>query len=547
MQCPACQNDNPEASRFCNACGASLERECAACGGTNPPGSRFCNGCGGELTDAQRSSPAARGSASPASAAAEADRVDERSQPISYTPKHLADRILTQKAALEGERRNVTVLFADLAESTAVAERLGDPEEMHALLDQAFQLMLEEVHAVEGTINQFTGDGVMALFGAPIALEDAPRRAVAAALAIQRALEPLDERAQALHGERFRMRIGIHTGLVVVGSIGDDLRMDYTAVGDTTNLAARLQTLAAPGAVVVSEATSRLVEGYFDVEPLPPAELKGKAEPVQAYHVTGARPVTGRIDAATGSGEGLTHYVGRNRELDTLLEAFEQAKEGRGQVAFVVGEAGFGKSRLLHEFRRRLESESHVWIEGRCASFAQSTPFHAVADSVRRLHQIEDHDDDATIQDKLGARDDLLGQELMWTRPHLRGLLSLPTEDAEVDALDAMTRRAEMCRAMHARIVRTAEQVPTILVVEDLHWVDAATEEFMAFVTDTIAAARVLVVLTHRPGYTHNFGDRSYHVRVPLQPLSEGAMSAMVSSVLDSEELPAPVRGSTLR
>ena len=393
----------------------------------------------------------------------------QATDPRSYTPKHLVDRILTQKTAIEGERKHVTVLFADLADSTALAERLGDPEEMHQLLDRAFQLMLEEIHGVEGTINQFTGDGVMALFGAPLALEDGPQRAISAALEIQRALAPLDAEVQEAHGGRFRMRIGIHTGPVVVGRIGDDLRMDYTAVGDTTNLAARLEEMAAPGSVVVSEAVQRLVEGYFDVRPLAPAQVKGKAGPIQAYEVVAAHQVAGRIDVASGSAGGLTDYVERERELDALMAAHEQAKAGHGQVAFVVGEAGLGKSRLLHEFRRRLGTEQHIWIEGRCASYAQSTPFHAIADSVRRLHRIDDRDDESRAQAKLVAREDLMGDEFAWTLPYLRVLLSLPSGDAEVDALDAMSRRAEMCRALHARMLRIAEQMPVVLVMEDLH------------------------------------------------------------------------------
>ena len=539
MHCASCQHANPDDARFCNACGAALEAVCPACGRTNPPGSRFCNGCGAALAGAPAST---TGAALPGGTAT-TGRLSDATDPRSYTPKHLANRILTQKAALEGERKHVTVLFADVADSTALAEQVGDPEEMHALLDRAFRSMLEEVHGLEGTINQFTGDGVMALFGAPVAIEDAPRCAVAAALAIQRALAPLDAEVRARHGRAFQMRIGINTGPVVVGTIGDDLRMDYTAIGDTTNLAARLESLARAGTVVISESTARNVEGFFELEPLPPAKLKGKRELIQAYEVTSARAVHGRIDAADSS-ERLTAYVGRDRELEMLMNAWRLVKDGHGQVAFVVGEAGIGKSRLLHEFRRRLEQreEPHAWAEGRCASFAQTTPFHAVADAIRRTHEIDDRDDEAEALRKLEIREGQQGHALAWTLPYLRVLLSLPSGDAAVDALDPMRRRSEMCRALQARIVRAAGQAPTVLVIEDLHWVDAATEEFLSFLTDTIAALPLLIVLTHRPGYQHPFGDRSYHVRVPLHALDDAAMSSMVGSVLETSDLPAALR-----
>jgi class 3 adenylate cyclase len=473
---------------------------------------------------------------------AESPRLSKASDPRSYTPKHLADRILTQKAALEGERKHVTVLFADVAESTALAQSLGDPELVHALLDRAFRVILREVHGYEGTINQFTGDGVMALFGAPIALEDAPRRAVVAAMAIHRAIEEIDRDVQQEYGRRFQMRIGIHTGLVVIGRIGDDLRMDYTAIGDTANLAARLESLATAGATVVSDATRKQVDGLFDFVALPEATLKGISEPVRAFELVGARAATSRFDAQASGGDALTAYVGRRRELDSLRDAFDQAREGRGRVAFVVGEAGIGKSRLLHEFRRELGDEPVMWIEGRCASYAQTTPFYGVADSMRRMFGIDDRDDEHAALEKVDRLKSLSGDALDWTIPHIRSLLSLPTGSDEIDALDAMSRRSEMCRALHARVMHLSELATVVIVVEDLHWVDAATEEYLSYIADTIAATRVLIVLTHRPGYEHSMGDRSYHMRVPVQPLGANSVSDMVGSVLGTKDLLAPVR-----
>ncbi|MFV1979485.1 MAG: AAA family ATPase, partial [Myxococcota bacterium] len=323
---------------------------------------------------------------------------------------------------------------------------------------------------------------------------------------------------------------------VVVGKIGDDLRMDYTAVGDTTNLAARLEQLAAPGGVVVSESTRRLSEGYFDFRALEPTTVKGKGTAIRAFEVLAKRTASGRIDVLTESG--LTPFVGRDAESDALLAAFESARAGRGQLAFLVGEAGLGKSRLLYEFRRRLADVPHGWFEGRCASFAQTTPFYAVIDGIRRRAGIDDQDDDAAIAEKLDSQELDAGGGLEWTLPFMRHLLSLPSGDVDVDALDPMTRRSECSRALQARFLREARQQPLVLVIEDFHWIDAASEEFLAFLADSIAAASVLLVFTHRPGYEHPFGDRSFHVRIPLQALSHQAMRQMVQSVLESDELP---------
>jgi class 3 adenylate cyclase len=336
LLCPSCQHENRGAAAFCEACGTRFERLCASCGNALRPTARFCDACGASATPTtEDSSPEAP------------DPAPETSRdPRNYTPKHLAERILTSKSALEGERKHVTVLFADVAGYTSLSER-SDPEQMHSIMDRCFQIILREVHRFEGTINQFTGDGVMALFGAPIALEDAPRRAVSAALAIQDALVPFGEETRGRLGAEFLMRIGINTGQVVVGRIGDDLRMDYTAVGDTTNLAARLEQLARPGTILISEATQNLVEGYFDSEDLGELGIKGKSAPVRAFEITGERGVRGRIEAAGSSG--LSPLVGRERELDALGLALESAREGRGQVVFLVGDAGIGKSRLLHE------------------------------------------------------------------------------------------------------------------------------------------------------------------------------------------------------
>jgi class 3 adenylate cyclase/tetratricopeptide (TPR) repeat protein len=519
MQCAACQRANPPDARFCGGCGSPLPLACPTCERANPPDASFCNGCGARLTPVPPV----------ASAAA----------PRAYTPPHLAERILRTRGAIEGERKLVTVVFCDLADSTAVSERLG-PEAMHEVMDRCIRLILEQVHRYEGTVNQFLGDGVMALFGAPLALEDAPRRAVVAALAIQRALVSLRRELATRFGVDFRMRIGVNSGPVIVGRIGDDLRMDYTAVGDTTNLADRLQKLAPPGGVLISDATHGKVQGWFEMRDLGAFEVKGKAAPVRAFEALAERAVFDRV--AVGAETGLTPLVGRERELDALRDALAAAREGRGQVVFLVGEAGLGKSRLLHEFRRGLTDVTHAWFEGRCASYARTTPFHPVTDCLRHAFGLNERDDEASALAKLEAVEQGAGDALAWTLPFVRQLLSLPSGDEAVDRMDAATRRSETFRALRERMLRTAGSTLFVLVIEDLHWIDKASEEFLEFLTDSVPAEHALVLLTHRPGYRHPFGDRSFHRRLSLQALTERETERMASAVLEARRVPAELR-----
>jgi class 3 adenylate cyclase len=298
MRCEHCQFDNPPAMKFCGQCGTQLAQLCPCCGAENQPTFKFCGQCGTALTT---SPPPADTAGNPAQLSR-----PPGAQRQGYTPPHLAEKILRSRSALEGERRQVTVLFADMAGFTTMAEQL-DPEEVHQIIDHCFELITAEVHRFEGTINQYTGDGVMALFGAPVAHEDSPRRAVHAALSIQRALRAYGEELQAQRGLALQMRIGLNTGLVVVGKIGDDLRMDYTAVGDTTNLAARLQQMARPGSVLVSEATHRTVGGFFETLDLGEMPVRGRAL-VRVFEVLRPRGRRMRFDVAIE--RGLTPWSG---------------------------------------------------------------------------------------------------------------------------------------------------------------------------------------------------------------------------------------------
>jgi class 3 adenylate cyclase len=523
VRCPSCERENPAGNAFCGDCGARLALICPSCGRENPADHTFCGACGTRVRGEE---------GSPAGELSSRD-------PRSYTPRHLREKILTSRSALEGERKHVTVLFADVRGSTLLAEAV-DPEEWHGIMDRCFQLILEQVHRYQGTVNQFLGDGVMALFGAPVALEEAPRCAAIAALWIQAALDGFRQELRSAREIDFRMRIGIHTGLVVVGKIGDDLRMDYTAVGDTTNLAARLQEIARPGSIVVSEATQRALAGFFEMRDLGLLDLRGRAEPIRAFEVVAERAVGGRIDAIAETG--LTPLIGRERELESLRTAFESARGGRGQVVFLVGEAGIGKSRLLYEFRRRLGDEPHILIEGRCASYGRATPFLAIVDSLRRRFGIEDRDDELRAFAKVERGVESFGGDLSWTLPFLCQLLSLPVEDPTVLEMDAATRRSETFRALNALFLQASQETSLLFVIEDLHWIDPASAEFLRVMADSIPTHRALLVFTYRPGYDHPFGDRSFHVRITLQALSVQETSAMTGSLLEAAALPEPLR-----
>ncbi len=532
MMCQQCRFENPAGMRFCGQCGAPLEIRCPTCGAQAPPQFKFCGQCGANLTPTStRAAPIATPSPAPATTSAPAPTV------AAYTPKHLAEKILRSRSALEGERRQVTVLFGDIAGFTTLAEKL-DPEEVHRIINHCFELMTAEVHRFEGTINQYTGDGIMALFGAPIAHEDSPRRAVHAALGIQRELRAYAKQLEAERGITLRMRIGLNTGPVVVGRIGDDLRMDYTAVGDTTNLAARMQQIARPGSVVVSEATHKVVAGFFDTLELGEVPVKGHA-PIQAFEVLRARGRKARLDVAAE--RGLTPYVGRGRELATLNELFREVKAHRGQVVFITGEAGIGKSRLLLEFQRQLAQagEPVTWLEGRCISFGQSIPFLPLIDQLRENFRIEEFDGEPEIVAKVEHGMRRLGH-LEAHIPYIRHLLAVDPGDPEISAMDPAVRRKRILDASRALALRGATFRPIVLVFEDLHWVDMSTEEYLGLLMDAVASAPIMIVLTYRVGYNPPLGSWSFYTTLTLRSLSEAEATTMASRVLGARRVSAP-------
>jgi class 3 adenylate cyclase/tetratricopeptide (TPR) repeat protein len=454
--------------------------------------------------------------------------------PLSYTPKHLAEKILTTRSALEGERKQVTVLFCDLANSTALAERVGS-EAMHALLNRFFELALHQVHRYEGTINQFLGDGFMALFGAPLTHEDHARRAALAALGIQQGLGPLRADVERQHGVEFALRIGLNTGSVVVGRIGDNLRMDYTAIGDTTNLAARMQQLASPGEICVTEATYRVSGEPFEWQEVGPRRVKGKTDPVRVYKLLSHRAVKSRFEVVAQ--RGLTPLVGRDPEVQQLLSAWEKATQGQGQVVSVVGEAGIGKSRLLHELKqwlvqRRGDPTGRLYLEGSCFTYGDVISYFPFLAIVKAVCGVEGNASAEEAKRQMAQHLAELRVEPSRVLPYLHHLLSLPVEDAQFPTLTAQLIRQRTVEALKTLLIAEASRDPLVLIVEDVHWIDKASEEVLTAVVDAMVTVPLLLVLVYRPEYLHTWAGKAYHAQIALSRLSGASSAAMVRAIL---------------
>jgi class 3 adenylate cyclase len=464
---------------------------------------------------------------------ASAPAPDHEREPLSYTPKHLAEKILTSRSALEGERKQVTVLFCDLANSTPIAERLG-PEAMHTLLNRFFEVALNVVHRYEGTINQFLGDGFMALFGAPLAHEDHARRAVLAALALQRTLQ--EAHLGEPYGVACAFRMGLNSGLVVVGSIGDNLRMDYSAIGDTTNLAARLQQRAEPDTILVSESTSRLVQGAVRLEALAPVEVKGKTELVPIYKVIGT--LSRRSPIVSRGERTLSPFVGREREIATLEAVFAQVEAGSGQVVGIVAEAGGGKSRLLYEFRHRLEDKRVMYLEGRCLSYGSSIPYHPLIDVLRHNCGISETDSPEAITEKVHVALHELGMNTEESAPYLLQLLGVKDGTASLAILTPEAIRARTFETLKQMSLNGSQQRPLIFEIEDLHWIDHTSQEYLASFVESLPGAAILLLTTYRPGYRPPWVEKSYATQVSLPNLTQQHAVTVVHSTRQQQALP---------
>jgi class 3 adenylate cyclase/tetratricopeptide (TPR) repeat protein len=458
----------------------------------------------------------------------------DKAEPKTYTPKQLAVKILTTRRSLEGERKLVTVMFADVVGFTAISEKL-DPEDVHRIMDGCCRILVEEIHRLEGTVGEFRGDGVMALFGAPIAHEDHARRACHAALAIQRALVPYSEEVKRSYGIDFQMRAGLNSGTVVVGAIGDDLRMDYTAMGDTTNLAARMETAAEPGSVLVSESTHRLAKEFFAFASPETLEVKGKQEPVKAYLLLRPTEVDTRIGASVA--KGLTRFVGRSREIETLREAFAKVQTGEGQVMGLVGEAGVGKSRLLLEFRSLLPLDGYTYLGGQCLHYGGSMPYLPILDVLRFFLGVKEGELERVIQDRLKERIFGLDEDLRQIIPPLQELLSLKVEDEEFVKLEPKQKREKTFEALRDLLIRGTRERPLVLAVEDLQWIDKTTEEFLTYMIGWLPRTRILLLLLYRPEYVHQWGSKSYYSMIGVGHLSTGASAELVGAILEGGEV----------
>ncbi len=514
MKCPRCQQENPPQARFCLGCGARLALACSACGTELPGGARFCLQCGQPV-----------GGQSPAPQA-------KFGSPESYTPKHLAERILTSKAAIEGERKQVTVLFADLKGSMELVTH-RDPEEARKIIDPVLELIIQAVHRYEGTVNQVMGDGIMALFGAPLAHEDHAVRACYAALAMQSTIRRYNEDVRRSHGIEIQIRVGLNSGEVVVRAIGSDLHMDYTAVGQATHLAARMEQLATPGTIRLTGETLRLVEGFVEVIPLGPVPVKGLEDPVEVFELTGARSTRRRFEAAAA--RGLSRFVGRQTEIDTLQQALERARAGHGQVVAPVGEPGIGKSRLFWEFTHSHRTQGWLVLESGSVSYGKTTAYLPIIDLLKAYFRVQDRDDHREIREKIIGKLLALDRTLEATLPAFLALLDVPLEDPEWERLDPPRRRQRTLEAIKRLLLRESQVQPLLLVVEDLHWIDSETQAALDSLVEHLPTARILLLVNYRPEYQHGWGSKSYYTQLPIAPLPPDSARELLRALLGDD------------
>jgi class 3 adenylate cyclase/tetratricopeptide (TPR) repeat protein len=459
--------------------------------------------------------------------------------PLAYTPPHLTDKILAARPTLQGERKQVTVLFADLKDSTELIRGL-DPEAAQQLLDPAIHIMMDAVHRFEGTVNQVLGDGIMALFGAPIAHEDHALRACYAALAMQAAMQPYSEEVRRTRGLELRMRVGLNAGEVVVRTIGNDLHMDYSAVGETTVLAARMEQTATPGTIRLPAATLRLVEGLVQVNALGPVPVKGLIEPLEVFELTGVSSLRRRLQAAVA--RGLTRFVGREQELAAIHQALVRAGTGHGQVVAVVGEAGVGKSRLVYEGVYSHHTQDLRVLEIASVSYGKAMPYFPVLDLLRRYCHLEDTDDARTIRAKVTGQVLTLDETLQETIPALLALLDALPTDSPFLHLDPPQRRQRTLDGLKRVLLRESQEQPLLLVFEDLHWIDTETQALLDGLVESLPTARLLLLVNYRPEYQHGWGSKTYYTQVRLDPLPPASTDEFLQALLGNDPSLEPLK-----
>jgi class 3 adenylate cyclase len=442
-------------------------------------------------------------------------------------------------SATEGERKNVTALFADIKGSMEMIENL-DPEEARAIFDPALQLMIEAVHRYGGYVAQSTGDGIFAVFGAPIALEDHPQHALYAALHMQEGLKRYSNRLRERGEPPVTIRIGVNAGEVVVRTIKKGAAdTEHLPIGHSISLASRLQALAPPGSIAISPAVCGLVEGYFTVKGLGPARIKGVSEPVEVYEVTGLGPLRTRLQRSAG--RGYTKFVGRQNEIQAMKRAAEQAKAGRGQIVAALAEAGVGKSRLLFEFMAVSRSGWMV-LEAISVSHGQASAFLPLIDLLYRYFEISSEDDARKRREKINGKVLTLDRSLEDTLRYLYGLLGIADEDNQFVEINAQTRKRRALDAVKRILLRESLNQPLIVVFEDLHWIDSESQAFLNLLADSIGTARILLLVNYRPEYRHGWGNKTYYTQLRLDPLGKESAEEMLTALLGSEADLAPLK-----
>jgi class 3 adenylate cyclase/tetratricopeptide (TPR) repeat protein len=526
MYCPSCGFETPEGMNFCGRCGTKLSPRCPHCDFENPPGFAFCGKCGASLAE-------------PAPAAHSPSLTGTTPRLQTPIPAHFAEKILHSRAALEGERKQVTVLFADLKGSMELlADR--DPEEARQLLDPVLTRMMAAVHRYEGTVNQVMGDGIMALFGAPIAHEDHAMRACYAALAMQASVKQYAGDVQRTRGVPLHIRVGLNSGEVVVRSIGSDLHMDYTAVGQTTHLAARMEQMAMPGSILITAEVLRLVEGYVQVAPLGRVPIKGLQEPAEVYEMTGTGSARTRLEAAAA--RGLTRFVGRDTEWETLRQALARAGRGHGQVVAAIGESGVGKSRLFWEFTQFDRTRGWLHLESHSVSYGKAAAYLPVVDLLKDYVGIEARDEARTRREKVTGKLLTLDRTLEPTLPALLALLEVPIEEQAWQELDPSQRRRQILEAVKRLLLAESQRQPLLLVFEDLHWIDTETQALLDSLVESLPTARLLLLVNYRPEYQHGWGSKTYYTQLRLDPLPPVSADEFLQALLGDDPSLAPLK-----
>ncbi|TPQ37961.1 adenylate/guanylate cyclase domain-containing protein [Cupriavidus pinatubonensis] len=529
MRCTNCQFENPSGAKFCQECGQRLVLICSQCGHASSLTEKFCGVCGALLAGTAAASPRLSPPVPPLPA------------PILYTPPHLAERIRAEQAAMEamgrdagGERKTITALFADMAGSTALIQDL-DPEEARSLIDPVVALMMEAVHHYEGYVAKSLGDGILALFGAPIAHEDHALRALFAALRMQQAMRGHSDKVRLEQGIPLQIRVGVHTGEVVVRSIRkDDLRTDYDPVGHTIHIAARMEGVATPSSILVSESTHKLAEGYFEFKALGRTQIKGLREPLAVYEVLGLGALRTRLQV--GAKRGLARFVGREAELKRLGDALELARAGQGQIVGVVGEAGVGKSRLFHEFKARAQQGCMV-LETFSVSHGKAFPYLPLIDLLRNYFQITAQDDERRYREKATGRLLILDRALEDQLPYLLYLLGIVEPGSALPTMDPAIRRQRTFEAIARLLVRESQNQnqPLMVLFEDLQWLDSETEAFLNVLIAEVPRTKILLLVNYRPEYRHDWSQHTFYTQLHLEPLGQTEAQGLLTALLGAD------------